>query len=420
MVTIGVLATSCGGGGGASDPIKIAFVTDCGYPFNVDTEPTFAGADLPFVQRGAKLRGPEASNGVIGATVAGKPVELLRECVAYGDFASLVRTLRRVVESEGADIVVGPDNQGEGLVIKQYARTHRGVTFSTSTSGEQSTTLKQPVSNLFRFAPDTAQGSAGLGAYAYRTLGWRNAVTVGEDDPAGWAAVAGFVAEFCSLGGRIVTRSWPPDDGVPIPARGVDGAVFPSAPMSARSFMNYWAELHPRLGKWLLVNADSDALEGPLTERVRGLVGVSILPLHPAAKSPAGRFEAASKHAFHMQADVYSYDEMEPVLEALEKVHGDLSHRQRAFQTALARLTFLAPNGTTTLDGRHQAIAPTYLRQVQKRHGKLVVRQIAVVPNVEQTFGGYFRSKMPPPGRQQPACMRRKPPAWVNSVPTTR
>jgi branched-chain amino acid transport system substrate-binding protein len=112
---------------------------------------------------------------------------------------------------------------------------------------------------------------------------------------------------------------------------------------------------------------------------------------------------------------------MEPVLEALQKVQGDLAHGERPFQKALARLRFRAPNGVTSLDARRQAIAPIYLGRVEKNpRGKLVVRQIAVLPNVEQTFGGYFSPATPPPGRTQPKCKRWKPPAWVKSVPTTR
>ena len=153
---------------------------------------------------------------------------------------------------------------------------------------------------------------------------------------------------------------------------------------------------------------------------MRGLVGVSTWPFAPTAASR--RFEAASARWFGHgnHADFPSYDAMEPLLEALRLVHGDLSHGERPFQRALERLTFHAPNGTTTLDARRQAIVPNYLGQVQKRHGKLVVHQVAVIPNVEQTFGGYFSRKTPPPGRQQPTCRRRKPPAWVSSVPATR
>ena len=430
IATLGLLAMSCGGGGSSSDAIKIAFVTDCGYPFNTDTEPLFAAADLPFLQRGAKLRGSEPSNGVIGATVAGKPVQLLRECVPYGDFASLLRTLGELVQREGVDIVVGPDNQGEGLVIKQYAKEQRGVTFVTSSSGEQSTTLTHPVPNLFRFGADTAQSSAGLGAYAYRAMGWRNAVMVYEDDPAGWAEMAGFVAEFCSLGGHITKRVRTLRE---IPTRGVDGVVSlrDLTPTDTLDLMNAWAKRYPRWGQRLLVNADqfnaalkgSDAFNGQERDGMRGLVGVSNWPLDPAPTSPAGRFATASARFFPGmgEADFYSYDEMEPVLEALKQVHGDLSHGQRQFRKTLARLHFSAPNGPTTLDARRQAIAPMYLRRVERRHGKLVVRQIAVVPNVEQTFGGYFGPKTAPPGRSQPICRRmKKPPPWVRSVPTTR
>jgi branched-chain amino acid transport system substrate-binding protein len=427
VLTLGLLATGCGGGGSA-DPIKIAFVTDCGPPFNDDIEPTLAGAELPFLQRGAKLRGHDPSSGVTGATVAGRRVQLLRGCVRYTNFVTLFETLRELVEREGADIVVGPNNQGEGLVVKEYARKNPGVTFSTSTSGEQATTLEHPVPNLFRFGADAAQDSAGLGAYAYRALGWRNAVTVGADDPEGWPQVAGFDAEFCSLGGRVVKSLWPSDLETKfarwvkkIPTTGVDGVVFPNELLSAHRFMTAWAKRHPRsvLGDRLLVNAAQ--FNDRLTNRMVGMVGVSNWPLR---RTPAVRhYDASSARAFpdlKGQPDVLAYDEMEPVLEALQRVKGDLSHGERRLQKTLAGLTFRAPNGPISLDARHQAIAPMYLGQVQKRHGKLVVRQIAVVPKVEQTFGGYFTSATPPPGRKPPVCRRRKPPPWVNSIPPTR
>jgi len=426
-VTVGLLAAGCGGGSGSNRPIKIAFVTDCAPPFDSNRQPTLAGAELPFLQRGARLRGPEPSNGVTAATVEGKRVQLLLRCEAYGDFTSLLGKLNQLVENERVDIVVGPTNTPEGLVVKQFAQKHRGITFSTTT-GEQSTTLTDPAPNLFGFTLDGAQASAGLGAYAFHNLGWRNALTVGENDPAGWPEVAGFVAEFCSLGGNIVARRWPPtfDEFGPvvkrIPNRGVDGVVLPSDLQSAQRFMAALERRYPRLGHRLLVNADlsSDAFTGHLTNRMIGLVGVSTWPWTPTPESRA--FTAASKRHFGgTKADFYSYDEMEPVLEALAHVHGNLSEGEGQFQTALARLHFRAPNGPTSLDARHQAIAPTYLGRVDRNaQGKLVVRQIAVIPNVEQTFGGYFRPTTPPPSTTRPGCRRRNPPPWVSSVPATR
>jgi branched-chain amino acid transport system substrate-binding protein len=63
---------------------------------------------------------------------------------------------------------------------------------------------------VFRFAGDAAQGAAGLGDYARSTLGWRRAAVVGEDTLTGTTSVAGFVAEFCGLGGVVTTRLWAP------------------------------------------------------------------------------------------------------------------------------------------------------------------------------------------------------------------
>ena len=51
---------------------------------------------------------------------------------------------------------------------------------------------------------------AGLGDYAFNGLGWRDAVVVGDDYFFSYTEAAGFVAEFCALGGNIIDRVWTP------------------------------------------------------------------------------------------------------------------------------------------------------------------------------------------------------------------
>jgi branched-chain amino acid transport system substrate-binding protein len=91
-----------------------------------------------------------------------------------------------------------------------------------------------PPPNSFSFLPDAAQWMAGLGAYAYHRLGWRRAATIGDLDENffHWAQLAGFIAEFCSLGGTVETRVWVPrgtDDYsatiARLPEHGIDGIV---------------------------------------------------------------------------------------------------------------------------------------------------------------------------------------------------
>src|SRR5215831_6425053 len=90
MLTVSISAAGCGGsGGGSGDPIKIAFLTDCTTSFATSRPGWLAGAELPFLARGAKLRGSQPSNGVTRVTVGETPVQLLLGCESYTNFATL-------------------------------------------------------------------------------------------------------------------------------------------------------------------------------------------------------------------------------------------------------------------------------------------------------------------------------------------
>ena len=203
--TVAVLvAAGCGGGGEA---IRIGVLTDCvGFSAGV-SDAALGAAELPLLERGARLAGRTPGDGVEGARVAGRRVELLRGCTESGNYARLIEVARRLIEKEHADILVGPVGEGDGVVLRDVAARHPGVTVVLALSDAQESTLQRPAPNVFRFLPDGAQAAAGLGAYAYHVLGWRTAALIGTDDIA-WPQAAGFVAEFCALGGRVVDRRW--------------------------------------------------------------------------------------------------------------------------------------------------------------------------------------------------------------------
>ena len=64
--------------------------------------------------------------------------------------------------------------------------------------------------NFFRFNGDGAQWNAGLGDLAYNKLGWKTAAVVQDNYSFGWTSAAGFIAEFCAVGGNVVQRVNPP------------------------------------------------------------------------------------------------------------------------------------------------------------------------------------------------------------------
>jgi hypothetical protein len=112
---------------------------------------------------------------------------------------------------------------------------------------------------------------------------------------------------------------------------------------------------------------------------------------------------------------------MEALLQALEKVHGDLSNGERRFQAELAKVELDAPNGHIRLDGNRQAIGASYLSRILPgKKGLLHSTTFKVVPNVDQTFGGYFSGSDPLPGKTTPACRHGTPPPRAVKPAKTR
>src|SRR5690349_5403983 len=143
-----------------------------------------AAAELPLIERGAKLRGTTPSDGLGAVTVGGRRVELLVGCVAGAN--EVIPEARRLVEEDGAEAIVGPEDPVQGMALRLYARRRPETAFLVQPSGAPELTLIDPARNVFRFVTDAAQSSAGLGTYAYRNLGWRTADVVGDDVPYSW------------------------------------------------------------------------------------------------------------------------------------------------------------------------------------------------------------------------------------------
>ena len=191
--------------------IKVGILSDCEGAFGAFYEPDIGGALTPLINRGAKAVNPKKpSDGIEGAEVAGKKIEIVGYGCADDTAEKAVEETRRLMEQEGADILVGPLSGDEGIAVANYAKEHPEQTFVNGTSGAQDATLKVQAPNFFRFHTDGAQWSAGLGDYAFNDLGWKTAAIVGDDYSFPYTSLAGFVAEFCSVGGEVTKRVWPP------------------------------------------------------------------------------------------------------------------------------------------------------------------------------------------------------------------
>ena len=416
--------------------IKIGVYADCtGYGFGFEYEDSLAGAELALVRRGGRLVGPDLTEGVRGLSIGGRPVRLYFVCDARGNSSSAPNLIaeRRLVDKVGVDVLIGPTVGQDEATLQELARRRPAVTFI---DGAGQFPIPDPAPNFFSFIADSAQQMAGIGDYAYRTLHWRNAITI-DDTGNGryaWGQSAAFISEFCSLGGTITKRISIPRgtadlSGVvsELPRSGVDGAflsVLGPDGSWARLLALAWAGKRGNISKKVLLG--TAALETDLYHlkgRAEGLV-TGGPHLYSFGAVGSSRLPAWRRHLKDMRKtfprvpkseiggfDVDYFNAMEATLRALEQVHGDLAGGQRRFRRALAKLELDLPSGRTSLDSRHRAVAPNYVWQLQGR--KLKPRVIRTIPKAEATFGGYFKPSDPPPSETTPKCVKRTPPPWA-------
>jgi YVTN family beta-propeller protein len=410
--------------------IKIGVYADCQGIWGFAHNDSLAGAELPLVERGGRL-GVEPSEAVSGVSVGSRPIRLYFGCDATDGGSSTAQMLaeaRRLVEQVGVDILIAPTETPGELALQQYARMHPQTTF---VDGSGAAPDPNPAPNFFKFNTNAAQWMAGLGSYAYHALGWRRAVTIvsSQSDAFFWAQAAAFDAEFCSLGGTI-KRVWYPASltdystvAAKVPSHGVDGVVVDN-PYMLLALAKTDPQLRGNLSrKVVLTFAGPGTSLYPLGARAAGIVAAGpTLPLPGAdarpGLAPGARYRTAFTRAFPRIPksvigvfDVPYYNAMAATLQALDRVHGDLSGGERRFMAALAKVTLDGPNGRISLDSKHLGIGPNYLWQLQGPKQKPVV--IRTIPRVDASFGGYFKPTDPPPSKTTPACVKRTPPPWA-------
>jgi branched-chain amino acid transport system substrate-binding protein len=447
------LVTACGddddddGGGGGTDTgaetggggtIKVGFLSDCEGAFGSFFEPTASGFNQALIDKaGAKPASKKPSEGVTGATVAGKQIEIVGYGCADDTADKAIEETRRLVEQEGADILVGPLSGDEGIAVANYAKEHPDKTFINGIAGAQDSTLKVGAPNFFRFHPDGAQWSAGLGDYAYNDLGWKTAAIIGDDYSFPYTSLAGFVAEYCAIGGKVTKRIWAPlgekdySSFISQIPDDVDGLY---VGIGGTGLVNFVKQYRQQKGE-----LDTDRMMGNVfwdDPLVLKEVGNSLIGGTTAAMTAADSDDpevtayldrlrqSYGEEIAGLGPSVFTYGYYtagQALVKALEEVNGDISDQSK-LQDALASMELSgdeAPYGDVRLDDNHQAISNVFVKRIVKDKtgdGVPDVETFRRIPEVDQTFGGFFSAETPAPDRSNPKCEKRTPPSWVGKA----
>jgi branched-chain amino acid transport system substrate-binding protein len=412
--------------------VKLAIMTDCKGAFAFGYELDIGGAQAAFAQfaGGVPKNKNKPSAGMTNISAGGADVNI----VGYGcgdDTAALaLKETRRLMQQLGADVMVGPLSGDEAVAISQWARTRPTKTIIIGTAASQDPTMQIAPKNVFRYFGDGAQWNAGIGEILYKKWGWRNVAIMMDDYSFAWTSAAGFITDFCGIGGKITKKVFPPLNNqdyssfvrqLPAPDA-VDGYFWvvggTGTAASLTAFEQAYGPLKAKqhsgnLFLWFLTGA-------AVAPKLRGayIGGFGIAPgLKTAA---ASKYRAVMKKYYPKipAEDSFTlnyYRSAHALVLGLQKSNGRVGVAlQRALPRVIDDPYQVSTGGKVRLDSRRQAIQDQWMMQINPS-GAFGIRTYGYVPNVDQTFGGTFGPNKPPPGRSFPPCVKKKLP-WQGKI----
>ena len=322
-----------------------------------------------------------------------------------GTTSSAQTQVKRLVESDEVDIVLGPASGDEGETVVQYALTAPDVTFVNGAASPVGMTL-EGADNFFRFMGDSVMWMGGVGEYAYEELGYENMYLLAEDYSFPYDNAGGFFSEFCDAGGEIVGASWVPvgttdyatiisqipddADAIYVGLGGADAASFLSQAV-AGGFEK------PLVGGSITIDTTALSGDANIASAAVGMISGGPVPgegydnplweefVEDYGDMPSAEFPEPSIFA------LLYYLATESLLQGIENSGGDLSDNQAALREALAQTDWDSPTGKLTLDDNHQAIVDNFLTEVIESDSGLTTSTVSTTQGIEQGTVEYDR-----------------------------
>ena len=468
-----LIATACGGDGDGdgeatgSDPteettetggtsgtgegenvVRLGVLGECEGPFGGFHEDTVAGVELALANLAGATPNSKTSalEGWDGAEVNGTSIELV-EPIGCGDDTpdTILGEVRQIVEQGDANVVIGPLSGDEGIAVAEYAKANPDVTFLSGIAGSQEPTLEVQAPNYFRFHGDGAMWNAGMGDILHNQEGWDTVAVIADDYSFGHTSAAGFIADFCGVGGDVTSRVFPPlgttdyssfVQQLPDPDE-VDGYFWvvggTGTQAALEAFVNAKGDLtgDQHAGNLFFNPGLAQALG---TDIAGAYVGGFATPPGDLKSPEITEYLASADQTWDTLASGLTAGEPGPpstaagfgfmygyysagvaLVRALEETSGDPS--PDVLQPALADLALDLPYGEVKLDDNRSGIVDVALSQLVEENGEIVQKTVAIIPEVDQTFGGTFSTDTPPPSRDFPPCEEAELP-WVgNAIP---
>jgi len=276
-------------------------------------------------------------------------------------------------------------------------------------------TQRKPNPWMVRASATSAQSSMPMADYCFKVLKWKRAVVVADDFAYGHEQTAGFQRVFEDLGGKVVQKLFSP---LAVPDYGsylaqlktnVDGVFFGYAGSNGFRFLRQLNEYGLK-GKFGLAGGHSSLDESVLRNMGDEALGVyTACPYSADLANPINRrFVPVFRGEMKYDPGFYTmstYVNGEIFKAAVEAINGKVEDKQ-ALMKALRATNILTLRGPVRFDEFGNIVGDMYIRQVQRKEGRLVNAVVNTYANVSQ-FWTYNQQEF----LKNPVYSRDWPPA---------
>jgi branched-chain amino acid transport system substrate-binding protein len=371
------------------EPVKIGLLLPCS---GVDSA---QGTDA--------TKGFELFLGQSGSQAGGRELRLIKEDDRA--IAGVAREkLRKLVEVDRVDFVIGPISSAVVLAIRDYVH-QTGVPLLVPAAFTRVLTSPQQASpSIFRLSDTSDQSNYPMGAWLMRHAPHRRMIVIAADFAGGRHSVEAFMAGFRAAGGEIAAEIYPPFDTADFSpylkeiaaARG-DAVYAWFAGGDAVRFVTQYRDSGlglPLTGHSALVGETLLPLIGDAALGITAVGAYSAAIRTPVNQKFVGDYEAAH-HECPSRYSECGWDAAALICGAVDALHGDLGDRARVRQALKDALPSIEPpRGPMRFDDYRQVVTPIYFTRTEKQDGRLVNTVIDSMPAVSQesTWGWWNKA----------------------------
>jgi branched-chain amino acid transport system substrate-binding protein len=320
-------------------------------------------------------------------TLSGRKIEFISADTG-GNPAGAKTKAQELIERDKVNVILGPLAAFELLALTDYVKEHKTPLISLAAAEDVTQRRVNPF--IVRPSATSAQCMHPLADYAAKDLKYKTAITISEDFAFGYEQMGGFQHVFQDAGGKIVKKLWPPlvtPDYTPYIAQIQDAECCvngfagsnPVRFMQAYQAMGVKAKI-PLLAGW---TAMDDALLRTLGDDA---VGVKSAHWYSADfNSPINKqFVADMQKDYQVLPGGYSAG-MYIAGMCVEAALASGKDSGEGLAESLHKVSLKdSPRGPFHFDEYGNVVGTVFIRNCERKDGKLVNTVIKSYPNVSQ------------------------------------